>query len=323
MLLAVIDLGSNSFRLEIGRAGSHAGGRIEPVDSWKETVRLARGLDDEGRLSHQAIDAACACLARMNARMRGFAPQRVRAVGTQTLREARNLDEFLRKAQTALGYPIEVISGREEARLIFEGCMRGLPPAARPRLVVDIGGASTEVIVGRGLRVDAAESFRIGGVNTTDRYFGHGRIDPASFEAAVQACAAELEAGATQARQSPFLGAPHLRWSEVYGAGGAINAIARALRDEGWTRGAITVDGLAQFRRRLLEFREIGKIAFARMKSERQEVIAGGAAVLTAVFETLGIRAMHPSRGGLRTGVLYDLLDRQPIGPLEAKENRD
>jgi exopolyphosphatase/guanosine-5'-triphosphate,3'-diphosphate pyrophosphatase len=300
MLLAAVDLGSNSFRLEIGRANdSH----IEPRGYWKETVRLARGLGDDGRLSKKSIDAACECLARMNERLRGIDAEHVRAVGTQTLRDAVNVNEFLLEAQAALGHPIEVISGREEARLIFEGCMHALPPTSAPRLVVDIGGASTEVIVGRGFAADAAESFKIGCANTTQRFFRNGAIDRGSFKHAVVACAAELEEAIAQFSRR--------HWDEAYGTSGTIGAVAQILRSAGWSDGAITADGLLKLRQALLDFREVRRIRFAGLKPERQEVIAGGVAVLIAVFETLAITEMQLGRGGLRAGVLYDLLGRR------------
>jgi exopolyphosphatase/guanosine-5'-triphosphate,3'-diphosphate pyrophosphatase len=300
MLLAAVDLGSNSFRLEVGRA---AGSHVEPLGYWKETVRLALGLDDEGNLSQKAIAGACDCLARMNERLRGFAPDQVRAVGTQTLREARNTALFLTRAQEALGYPIEVISGREEARLIFEGCMHGLPPSSNRRMVVDIGGASTEIIIGRGFESDVAESFRIGCVNTTQRFFRNGRIDRALFRKAVVACSAELEEAVSQFSRSA--------WDEAYGSSGTIGSVTEILRSAGWAQGTVTVDGLSKLRNALLDFGEIRKVVFAGMKADRQEVIAGGVAVLTAVFETLGINEMRLGRGGLRVGVIYDLLGRR------------
>ena len=157
MQLAAVDLGSNSFRLQMGRAD---GRHIELHGYWKETVRLAAGTGADRRISRKAIEAACECLARMNERLRGLPPEQVRAVGTQTLREAPNSDEFLLEAQHALGYPIDIVSGREEARLTFEGCMHSVPPSKEPRLVVDIGGASTELIVGQGFEPRAAESTR-------------------------------------------------------------------------------------------------------------------------------------------------------------------
>jgi exopolyphosphatase/guanosine-5'-triphosphate,3'-diphosphate pyrophosphatase len=167
MQLAAVDLGSNSFRLQMGRG---QGNHVELQGYWKETVRLAAGVGGDGRISRRAVDAACDCLARMNERLRGLAPGQVRAVGTQTLREAPNSDEFLLEAQQALGYPIDIISGREEARLTFEGCMHSAPPSSEARLVVDIGGASTELIVGSGFEAQAAESFKVGCVNTTLRF---------------------------------------------------------------------------------------------------------------------------------------------------------
>ncbi len=300
MLLAVVDLGSNSFRLEVGRA---EGSSVVPLGSWKETVRLARGLGDDLRLSKKSIETACECLARMNERLRGLKSEQVRAVGTQTLREARNVNEFLLEAQSALGHPIEVISGREEARLIFEGCMHALPPSPKPRLVVDIGGASTEVIVGRGFTAEAAESFKIGCLNVTQRFFADGAIDRGRFKRAVVACAAELEEAIAQFARG--------NWDEAYGTSGTIGAAAETLRNEGWAGGTITNDGLQRLRQALIDFGAVKRIRLAGIKPERQEVIAGGVAVLLAVFDTLGIGELRLGRGGLRTGVLYDLLGRR------------
>lgn len=300
MLLAAVDLGSNSFRLEIGRV---EGSLIERHGYWKETVRLAAGLGDDERLSKRAIESACECLARMNERLRGMKGEHVRAVGTQTLRAARNLNEFLLEAQNALGYPIEVISGREEARLVFEGCMHTLPPSDRRRLVVDIGGASTELIVGRGFAAEQAESFRIGCVNATLRYFRGGTIDRANFKRAQVAAGAEFEEGIAAFNRS--------RWDEAYGSSGTIGAVSEILRAEGWTDGTITSDGLLKLRQALLGAGEIKRIRLQGLKAERQEVIAGGVAVLAAVFDTLGLTEMRTARGALRVGVLYDLLGRR------------
>jgi exopolyphosphatase/guanosine-5'-triphosphate,3'-diphosphate pyrophosphatase len=300
MLLAAVDLGSNSFRLEVGRV---EGSLIERHGYWKETVRLAAGLGDDQRLSKKAIESACECLARMNERLRGMRGEHVRAVGTQTLRVARNLNEFLLEAQHALGYPIEVISGREEARLVFEGCMHTLPPSDARRLVVDIGGASTELIVGRGFAAEQAESFRIGCVNATLRYFRNGVIDRASFKRAQVAAAAELEEGVAAFGRG--------QWDEAYGSSGTIGAVSEILRAEGWTDGTITSDGLLKLRQALLAAGEIKRIKLQGLKAERQEVIAGGVAVLAAVFETLGLTQMRTARGALRVGVLYDLLGRR------------
>lgn len=307
MLLAAVDLGSNSFRLEIGKVD---GAHIARQGYWKETVRLAAGLDDSNKLSKKAIEIAVETLARMNERLRGMKSEHVRAVGTQSLRQARNLDEFLLEAQAALGFPIEVISGREEARLVFEGCMHTLPPSSARRLVVDIGGASTEVVVGKGFLADEAESFKVGCVNTSLRFFKDGRIDRASLKKAQVAAAAELEEAV-----SVF---SHGQWEEAYGSSGTVGAISEILRTQGWTDGAITPQGLLTLRYALLDAGEIKRIRLAGMKPDRQEVLVGGFAVLAAVFETLGIEEMRPARGALRVGVLHDLLGRR-----ERKDLRD
>ena len=174
--LAAVDLGSNSFRLEIGQIDQ---GLYRRVDYLKETVRLGAGLDADGMLGEESMQRGLACLTRFAQRLRGFAPQRVRAVATQTLREARNRDAFLARARGALGLPIEVIAGREEARLIYAGVAR-LQPSDRSRLGVDIGGRSTEMILGRGRTAGRAESFQCGGVRRSMRYFGGGRYGEAA-----------------------------------------------------------------------------------------------------------------------------------------------
>ncbi|HYB51686.1 MAG TPA: Ppx/GppA phosphatase family protein [Burkholderiaceae bacterium] len=299
-LLAAIDLGSNSFRLEIGEA---MGAHIARRGYWKETVRLAAGLGPDGRLSRRSMDNACVCLARMNERLQGMGAAQVRAAGTQTLRQALNAEQFLQEAQRALGYPIEIISGREEARLIFEGCTHTLPPSKRRRLVVDIGGASTEVIVGRGFTPARAESFKIGCVGTTLRFFPGGRIDRAHFRQAQVACEAELE----EAR----IAFHRYGWDEAYGSSGTIGAAALILRDHGWAEGTVTASGLARLRQALLDFGEIRRVQFDSIKPERAEVLVGGIAALSAIFESFGIDEMRPAKGALRAGLLYDLLGRR------------
>lgn len=307
MLLAAVDLGSNSFRLEVGRVN---GVHIERHGYWKETVRLAAGLDGRNRLTPKAISSACETLARMNERLRGMSTTQVRAVGTQTLRSADNVDEFLMEAQHALGFPIEVIAGREEARLVFEGCMHTLPPSNQRRLVVDIGGASTELIVGRGFDAEQAESFKVGCVNTTLRFFKDGLIDRSSFKRAQVAAGALFEEAIEQFSRS--------QWDEAFGSSGTAGAVSDILRAEGWSDGTITSEGLLKLRQAIIAAGEVRRIRFAALKPERQEVIAGGAAVLSAVFEVLGLTEMHTARGALRVGVLYDLLGRR-----ESRDLRD
>lgn len=307
MLLAAVDVGSNSFRLEIGRAdGSH----IERHGYWKEIVRLAAGLDESNRLSRKSIEAAAESLARINERLRGMSASHVRAVGTQTLRQALNADEFLLEGQHALGFPIEIISGREEARLVFEGCMHSLAPSPKRRLVVDIGGASSEVIVGRSHEADKAESFKVGCLNVTLKFFPGGVVDRSSLRRAQVACQAEFE------EAESFFGRG--RWDETYGTSGTIGAVSLVLRDHGWTDGTITSVGLGRLRQALLTAGDVRRIRFDGIKQERAAVLAGGLAVLMAIFETFGLQELHPAKGGMRLGVLYDLLGRR-----ESRDIRD
>jgi exopolyphosphatase / guanosine-5'-triphosphate,3'-diphosphate pyrophosphatase len=298
--LAAVDLGSNSFRLEIGRV---EGAHIVREGYWKETVRLAAGLDETNKLSKKSMETALETLARMNERLRGMPGEQVRAVGTQALRLARNVNDFLLEAQASLGYPIEVISGREEARLVFEGCMHTLPPSNLRRLVVDIGGASTEIIVGRGFAADKAESFKVGCVNTSIRFFKDGRIDRASLKKAQVAAGAEFEEAIADFSRA--------QWEEAFGSSGTVGAVSEILRANGWSDGVISAEGLQKLRHALLDAGEIRRIRLPGLKPDRQEVLAGGVAVLSAVFDTLGIDEMRPARGALRIGVLYDLLGRR------------
>jgi exopolyphosphatase / guanosine-5'-triphosphate,3'-diphosphate pyrophosphatase len=308
MQLAAVDLGSNSFRLQMGRA---QGRHVALQGYWKETVRLAAGVGADQRISRKAIESACECLARMNERLRGLGPEQVRAVGTQTLRTARNSDQFLLEAQHALGYPIEIISGREEARLTFEGCMHSVPPSKAPRLVVDIGGASTELIVGTGFEAAAAESFKVGCVNTTMRFFAGGALDRASFRKAQVAAAAEIEEAVAVFSRT--------NWQEAYGASGTVGAAAEVLRQVDWGDGSvITAESVLNLRRLLIEYGEIRRLRLPGVKPERAQVLAGGIAVLGAVFDALGITELIPARGGLRLGLLYDLLGRR-----EQRDMRD
>lgn len=307
MLLAAVDLGSNSFRLEIGRV---EGNHILTQGYWKETVRLAGGLEDDGRISRKTFDAGIETLARMNERLRGLPAAQVRAVGTQTLRVAKNAAEFLARGEEALGYPIEIIAGREEARLVFEGCAHTLPPSPARRLVVDIGGASTELIVGRGFEAEQAESFKVGCVNTSVRFFKDGKIDRASLKRAQVAAAAELEEAVTRFSRA--------NWEEAFGSSGTVGAVSTILRAQGWTDGTVTSGALLRLRQCLLDAGEMRRLQLAGLKAERQEVIAGGVAVLSAVFDVLGIHEMHTARGALRVGLLYDLLGRR-----ESRDVRD
>ena len=189
-LLAAVDLGSNSFRLEIGRC---QGGHIERIEYLKETVRQGAGMDENKLLSPSAMQRGWDCLARFAERLHGFKKPQVRAVATQTLREAKNRDEFLLRAQNILGFPIEVIAGQEEARLIYQGVSHLLPQSDEKRLVVDIGGRSTEMILGQGYQASAMESYRLGSVAWAGKYFARGDFSAAAFKTAGIAAKAVLD----------------------------------------------------------------------------------------------------------------------------------
>ena len=290
LLLGAVDLGSNSFRVEVGRVVDD---QILTESYWKETVRLAAGFDEKGFLTEEAQKRALNALSRFKEKLAGVDPKYIRAVGTQALRVAKNSDEFLPKAEAALGHPIEIIAGREEARLVFSGCAHTLPSSPEKRLVVDIGGASTELIIGRGYLPKQCESFHVGCVNTSVQFFKDGKITAKEFKAAQLSAQAEFE----EAHQE----FSHRQWDAAYGSAGTIGAVA----DIG------TASLLKYLRDELISSGEIRRIKLAGLKEDRREVIAGGIAVLTAVFETFGIKEMRPASGALRVGLLYDILGRK------------
>jgi Exopolyphosphatase len=297
--LAAVDLGSNSFRLEIGQLQD---GHYRRIDYLKETVRLGAGLDDRSRLTERAMRQGLACLARFAERLRGFAPHRVRVVATQTLREAVNREEFLERAEAVLGQPIEVISGREEGRLIYTGVTALLPHAPGRCLVIDIGGRSTEMILGDGPAPLVVESFRTGSVSLSLRYFGDGRFTPAAFRAAQIAAGAELEEGL------PTFAAG--RWQRALGSSGTVAAVAQVLAATGLTDGTITPAALRWCIEQCLQARRVDALHLPGLKEERQALIGGGLSVLYTVLMQFGIESLHPVRGALRHGVLVELHQR-------------
>ena len=298
-------MGSNSFRLEIGQVHQ---GRYRRIEYLKETVRLGAGLDEQGMLTEEAVLRGLACLARFAQRLQGYAAWQVRAVATQTLREARNRNAFLARAQAVLGLPIEVISGREEARLIFAGVAR-LQPSTLPRLVIDIGGRSTEMILGRGRKPLHAESFQVGSVSLSMKYFGDGRFTEAAFRSAQVAAGAELEEAL-----EPFA-AEH--WKEALGSSGSVGAVSQLLAASRITDGRITPDALRWLMQQCLRAGRVDKLALPGLKEDRRAVIAGGLSILYTVATHFGIDELKPARGALRQGVIFDLDER-----LEADADR-
>ena len=299
-LLAAVDLGSNSFRLEIGRFDH---GQINRTEYLKETVRQGNGLDADRNLTQEAMQRGWDCLARFGERLAGFKKSQVRAVATQTLREARNREEFLARAHKILGFPIDVISGREEARLIYQGVAHMLPQSDERRLVVDIGGRSTEMIVGKGLDAHAMESYRVGSVAWSMKYFPDGQFSARAFEMAEVAAKAVLDEAVNTYRAS--------NWNVAYGSSGTIGAVGDVLAASGRPAGLVTREGLDWLLDRLVKAQSTDRLKIDGMKDDRRAVIGGGVSVLRAVFDLLDIEQMQAAQGALRHGVLYDLLDRE------------
>jgi exopolyphosphatase/guanosine-5'-triphosphate,3'-diphosphate pyrophosphatase len=298
-LVAAVDLGSNSFRLQVGRVVED---QIYPLDSLKEPVRLAAGLTAQKILDGPSQLRALEALARFGERLRGFDAGAVRAVATNALRVAKNAPQFLAQAEAALGFPIEIIAGREEARLIYLGVAHSLPNPGSQQLVVDIGGGSTEFIIGRDLEPIELESLYMGCVGFSLQYFPRGRIEKPGMKAAELAARKELQAIVRQYRKTG--------WEEAVGSSGTAKALADILEMNGLSEGGITRDGLERLRSLLLHAGDLGKLTLQGLRPDRVPVLPGGLAIMLAVFREFGLERMAFSEGALRLGVLYDLLGR-------------
>jgi exopolyphosphatase / guanosine-5'-triphosphate,3'-diphosphate pyrophosphatase len=298
-VIAAVDLGSNSFHMVVARRQD---GAITILDRIREMVRLGAGLDEQGRVTPQAAELALACLGRFRERLAALEAGQVRAVGTNTLRRARRRNAFLMRARVALGHPIEVISGVEEARLVYLGAAHSLPSQAGRRLVVDIGGGSTELIVGEGYDAHRLESLYMGCVSCSERFFPGGVINEKGFREARLFARRELEPVREQFMQDA--------WQHAVGTSGTIRATGRLLRLLGVTDGEITRPGLDLLRDRLLAAGHTDRHDLPGLSAQRAPVYPGGLAVLTEVFDALEIRAMQPAEGALREGLLWDLLGR-------------
>ncbi|MCB1962012.1 MAG: exopolyphosphatase [Rhodocyclaceae bacterium] len=298
-LIAAIDLGSNSFRLQVGRIVND---QIYPLDGLKDPVRLAAGLSSEKYLDVAAQKRGMIALSRFRERLADFAPHQVRAVATNTLRVAKNAPEFLIRAETALGFPIEVIAGREEARLIYVGVAHTLPDPHRQQLVVDIGGGSTEFIIGRSFQSLQLESLYMGCVGFSLRYFPGGKLDRRGFKEAELAAQREL-----QAIVNPFSA---VGWELAVGSSGSAKSLSDILRSNGLTDGTITRQGLEKLKQTLIKTGSLDAVTLDGVKGDRLPVLPGGLAIMLAVFKAFKLDTMVFSEGALRLGVLYDLLGR-------------
>lgn len=299
-LLAAIDIGSNSFHMVVAR---YVLGQLRIVDRIKETVRLAEGLDGSGGLEPEVIARALECLSRFGQRIRTIPPQHVRAIATNTVRALKSPQTFLLPAEKALGHGIEVVAGREEARLIYLGVANGQPPREKRRLVMDIGGGSTEFIIGEGFEALERESLQMGCVGTTQRFFADGTLSKKRWKEALTEITAEFQQFSAAYRERG--------WQEVFGASGTIKAIGEICTEMKLTQNIITEAALKEVREQLLQFDKIDNIKLPGLSADRRPVIAGGLLILEAAFTELGIKRMHISDDALREGVLYDMIGRR------------
>lgn len=307
MLVAAVDLGSNSFHMLVARI--HAG-QVQVIDRMKDMVRLAGGLQPDGYLSEEAIERGLASLTRFGQRLAGMPRGSVRIVGTNTLRAAKNGAEFIRRGERAIGHAIEIIAGREEARLVYLGVARSDIPIDGTRLVVDIGGGSTELILGRGTRPDKMESVPIGCVALMREFFADGDFSPGRLARAKTRAELEL---------SPYKGAyRRLGWVRAVGSSGTARALASVAEANGWGDGRITASGLAEIHAAVAKAGSLDKLDLAGLTEDRKPVFVGGLIAMQAVFSALGIEQMYVSDGALREGLVYDWLDRSDHDDIRA-----
>lgn len=297
-ILAAVDLGSNSFRLQIARV---EGDQLYMLDGLREPVHLAAGLTADKYLDAEAQQRALSALGRFAERLRDLPREAVRTVGTNSLRVAKNAADFIPQAEHTLGFPIEVIAGHEEARLIYLGVAHGLPQSQDNRLVIDIGGGSTEFIIGNGLTPLKLESLYMGCVSYSLRFFPDGKITKQNLKQAELAARIELQAIATDYRG---------QWKHALGSSGTARVLYDILEQNGYSKNGITRDGLEKLRADLVKAGDTRKIALAGLRAERMPILPGGFAIMYATFCELEIEQMQPALGALREGVLYDLLGR-------------
>ncbi len=298
-IVAAVDLGSNSFHMIVC---SLTDGKLQTLDRLKEMVRLAAGLDKKNYLDEDTQKRALGCLERFGQRIRHFPPESVRVVGTSTLRQAKNSQQFLEKAEKALNHPIHVISGIEEARLIYQGVAHSLGSHAKLRLVMDIGGGSTEYIVGSGDTPNMKESLPMGCVLVSNAFFKEGKLSKSSFTQASLFAEQQLEPIQRQFQRK--------NWDEAIGASGSLRAINKVLQAKGWSNNGITKDGLEILVNHLNQCNHINDLVLPEIDAERLPVFPGGVAIVYATFKSLGIEQMTVSDGALREGLIYDLVGR-------------
>ncbi|GGC71085.1 Ppx/GppA phosphatase family protein [Undibacterium terreum] len=295
-MFAAVDLGSNSFRLHIGR---HEGDVIRVVKSARDPIRLAAGLDSKGNLSKDAMQKAVDCLARFKVILDAYPIDAVRVVATNTIRIAKNAADLLPAAEAAIGHPIEVISGEEEGRLIYLGVSNAIAIPGERRLVLDIGGGSTEVILGRGHEIVKVESFSIGTVRHSSGFFPDGVMTEEAFDAAILSARSQFEDAAPPYQPQ--------HWRSAYGSSGTIRAISDAIAKNSLGDGRITQDSLETLKQYCIQTGQISQLQLSGIKSERVAMVVGGLAILIGLMQEFNIEVLNPIEAGLRMGVMWDL----------------
>lgn len=297
--LAALDLGSNSFHLVVA---DYRKGRIAIVDKIKEMVRLADGLNESGEISNEAMERAIDCLTRFGQRLRSIPAAQVRVVGTNTLRKAKNSDKFLKRARRALEHKIEIISGHEEARMIFMGVSRALDDSHKRRLVIDIGGGSTELILGRRFKPTVMDSLHMGCVSVSAGCFPKGKLSGNNYTHAVNTARRELESVQAIYRKEG--------WDTAIGASGTMHAVQSVLAATNISQRGITLEGVKQLRDRMLDTTTIEELSFPGLGKDRAPVFPGGLAIVHALLEELHIDHLRISDGALREGLLFEMIGR-------------
>ncbi|MCU7553172.1 exopolyphosphatase [Alteromonas sp. ASW11-19] len=297
--VAALDMGSNSFHLVVARINA---GSVQILHRVKQKVRLAEGLDEHHVLSQEAIDRGLDMLKIIAESLRGFEPDSVRIVATYTLRKAKNARAFIDAAKAILPYPIEVISGTEEARLIYSGVAHTNFSEGQ-QLVVDIGGGSTEFIIGEGFTPLLCRSLQMGCVSYTQRFFASGELTNKAFKKAITSAAQTLEPIETRYRK--------LGWAQCLGTSGTIRTLYTLAQPEadGGKDVPLTLKSLQQLKKQFIKAGHIDKLAYPLLSEERRVVVAAGLAILIGIFEALRIQSLHFSPAALREGVLYQMED--------------
>lgn len=296
---AAIDLGSNSFHMIIAR---EIDGQLQLLDRHKESVRLRLGLNEDGLLAPDAQERALACLTRFSQRLRGIPYENIRAVGTNTLRLAGNTSNFLALAEAALGAQIDIIPGHEEARLIYSGVSHFLPKDKQQYLVMDIGGGSSEFILGQRFKPKLTISTEMGCVSISQRFNLMNKVSHRDFHDAITSCKLTLRPHVPKLRR--------LGWEKAIGSSGTIKAIYHILTANQWSDDGITMSGMQKLREHIIAAEQLSQVKLEGLSESRREVITGGLAILMAAFELLGIERMQASPGALREGLVLDMLGR-------------